>query len=52
MKGMKPLTLPEQEFIKIFRLRKERTEKIINIVNKYAAQPSVSSASDETVQVS
>jgi len=44
--------LSERQFIKLFRLRKDTTNRLINIVEEHSAVPSQSSALNATVQVS
>ncbi|XP_023289986.1 putative nuclease HARBI1 [Orussus abietinus] len=43
--------LPECQFVKLFRLKKETAERVINIVVENSTEPSRSSALDTTVQV-
>ncbi|XP_023288911.1 putative nuclease HARBI1, partial [Orussus abietinus] len=43
--------LPECQFVKLFRLKKETAERVINIVEENSTEPSRSSALDATVQV-
>ena len=44
--------LPQGEFMKLFRLKKETAERLIEIVEENTVEPSRSSALDATVQVS
>ncbi|XP_071652224.1 putative nuclease HARBI1 [Temnothorax longispinosus] len=46
-----PFELPERQFRNIFRLKKETTNRLINIVEDNLIEPSRSSALDATVQV-
>lgn len=47
-----PFQLSERQFVKLFRLKKDTTIRLINIVKEHSAVPIRTSVSNATVQVS